>query len=105
MDELAPERTEEHGACGRFGFRSHSQDSLYLLSKMFQSRGPDSTILWVLVIEENYTHGDKIGQGTLHQESRLLCLVRMEGIHTPKILGRRRAGGENPGLSQPPAVL
>lgn len=55
---------------------------------MFWSRGPNSTIRWVLVIEENDTHSDETGQGTLHQASSLLCLVRREGLYiSPKVGG------------------
>lgn len=52
------------------------------------------------VIEENYPHGDKIVQGTLHLESDLLHLVRGDGVHTPEILRRRRVGYKDPGLAQ-----
>lgn len=54
------------------GFVQSARIPLLLWSKMFWSRGPDSTIQWVLVIEENDTHSDKTGQGTLHQASSLL---------------------------------
>lgn len=81
------------------GFLHTAKIPFILRTKMFQWLGPDLTIVRMLVIEENYTHSDKIGQGTLHLESSLLCLVRRVGIHIPKILGRRRAEWENPGLS------
>lgn len=69
------------------GFVQSARIPLLLWSKMLWSRGPDSTIQGVLVIEENDTHSDKTGQGTLHQASSLLCLVRREGIYIPPKVG------------------
>lgn len=82
-------QSEQRNTVQGLGFLQSAWIPLLFWSKMFWSRGPDSTIRWVLVIEENDTHSDKTGQGTLHQASSLLCVVRREGIHLPP-----KAGGE-----------